>query len=563
MTTPPTKNDGVIADPDAVCDNSGENTLRIVQQVRQAFREGKHERGCTLAHNAIESGIRHPVLYYLRALGKGQREEYQEALADFENARALAPYDPILIEAFGHCLTMLGRFRESVESFDEAIALRPDFVRAHYRKGVALGLLNELDEMRAAHRRVLEFEPSNTDALASLAFIAARKGEIGDARTLGEKAKKVSPRHGIAGIALAITDIHEGRYSAAEKHLAGILSEHSGNQDGRLNMALGFAADAFDRFGRYREAFDLYAEINARRRRIHEGRFASCRAIEEVKMLTESARHSGMQEVRPSQKSSGSGGHTFLLGFVRSGTTLLETILAGNPQVVASDEHDFLADAANEYLHGKGDLQQLASLDNEALERWRSHYWRAVRATGFAVEGKVFVDKVPLNSIRLPLIARLFPDARVLLAIRDPRDVVLSAFRHRFNMYPASFEFLQLDDCARFYVAVMQLVAATRQKAAYLPVHEIRYEDLIGEFDCTIESACTFIGIDWNVSMRQFQSASSIIDRRSQSAAQVQRGLYRGAVGQWRNYAEQLKPALPTLAPWVERFGYPQGQPGL
>jgi tetratricopeptide (TPR) repeat protein len=536
---------------------------RIVQEIRQAFRDGKHERGCAQAHAAIEAGMRDPSLYYLRALCRGRREEYQQSLVDFESALALSPDDPVLLEATGHCLTMLGRFPEAVGAFNSAIAVKPDFARAHYRKGVALGLLNEIDDMRTAHRRVVELEPRNADALASLAFIAARKDEAGEVRACGERALAISPRHGIARVALAMADIQETLYAAAEEKLAAVLGGEDGMEDGRLNMALGFAADALDRHGRYPEAFHLYGEVNARRRKIHEARFAGERATEDAAKLIEAVRRCEFRvpDKQSAMKSTGGAGHVFLLGFVRSGTTLIETILASHPSVEASDERDFLANAANELLHGKNDLQQLATLDDDELERWRSYYWDAVGVAGLSVAGKVFVDKVPLNSLRLPLIARLFPSARIVLAIRDPRDVVLSSFRHRFNMSPASFEFLRLDDCARFYDAVMNLVDSVRENAPFLQVCAVRYEDMIDDFDRTVETVCNFVGIEWAEAMRQFQDASPVIDRRSQSAAQVRRGLYRGAAGQWRHYEAQLAPVLPILAPWIGRFEHPQDQP--
>ncbi len=533
---------------------------RIVQRVQQIFRDGGHDRACVLADETIESGVRHPWLYYLRALGKGRRKEYQKALADFESARALAPDDPALHEATGHCLTMLARFREAIESFDAALDLKPDFARAHYRKGVALGMLNETDEMRAAHARVVEIEPQNADALASLAFIAARKGDVGEAKTYGELAIRIRPGHSLARVALAIADIEEDQYASANETLARILNSPAGNEDGRLNMALGFAADALDRRGRYKDAFHLCSEVNARRRRIHAPRFTNRRAIDDVNKLIGLIEHC---EFSPPDKpivetSAGAAGHVFLLGFVRSGTTLLETILASHPSVMASDERDFLAVAANELLHGDDGLQRLAALDADGIARLRSDYWRAVSGVGLSVAGKIFVDKVPMNSLRLPLIARIFPDAKILLAIRDPRDVVLSAFRRRFNMYPASFEFLQLDDCARFYAAVMRLVGAMRVKAPFLKVCEIRYEDIISEFDRAISAACDFIGIQCAESMRHFQNASGVIDRRSQSAAQVRHGLYNGATEHWRRYVAQIAPVVPILAPWIQRFGYPE-----
>lgn len=559
MAIPATETTRLAANAQTGLGPNGGGAAHFVQLVRQAFRNGKFARGCAMAHSAIEHGIRHPSLYYFRGLCKGNGEEYQQALVDFDSALALAPDEPALLDATGHCLTMLGRYRDAVKMFDRAIAILPDHARAHYRKGVALGLLNEIDDMLTAHRRVLQLEPHNADALASVAFISARRGETADARDYGERAIAISPGHCIARIALAMADIHEESFDAAEKSLSTVLTDSGRTRDGALNMALGFAADAFDRRGQFSRAFCLYTEVNKRRFDIHAARFTDRRAVDQASRLLQATRRCDFHY--PGNHPAGNttaAGHVFLLGFVRSGTTLLEAVLASNPSVIASDEHDFLADPAKEFLGDDDGFRRLASLDPAEILRQRCDYWNRVRHAGFPVADRLFVDKVPMNSLRMPLIAQLFPDARIVLAIRDPRDVVLSAFRHRFNMFPASFEFLRLEDCARFYASVMQLVDAVRERAPHLGVCEIRYEDLVAGFDRTVAELCAFVNIEWNESMREFQNASSSIDRRSQSAAQVRRGLYRGATEQWRNYASELAPVFPILAPWIARFGYPR-----
>jgi hypothetical protein len=249
-------------------------------------------------------------------------------------------------------------------------------------------------------------------------------------------------------------------------------------------------------------------------------------------------------------------GDVFLLGFVRSGTTLLEVVMASHAKVVASDEHDFLADAARAFLDSDEDLDRLAEAGGAELEPWRENYWRAVHDLGFEVEGRVFVDKVPLNSLRLPLIAKLFPSAKIILALRDPRDVVLSTFFHRFDMNPASFEFLRIDDCARFYSATMRLVDLHREMLG-LDLYEHYYEEIAGDFERAVRGICAFVGIEWMESMRDFSAAAGDIDRRSQSGQQVRRGLYAGASGKWRRYRDQMAAILPILNPWVQRFDYP------
>jgi hypothetical protein len=261
---------------------------------------------------------------------------------------------------------------------------------------------------------------------------------------------------------------------------------------------------------------------------------------------------------RPTDEArSGSGpkSHVFLLGFARSGTTLLEQVFASHPDVVALEEQDLLAEAANTLLTGDAGLRKLATLTAKEIGDYRDGYWRRLKALGLDVEGKVFIDKLPMNTLKLPLIAQLFPDAKIIFALRDPRDVLLSCYRRHFDINAANFEFLTLDDAAIFYTAVMALGAACREKLP-LAQHVHRYEDMIEDFDKSTAAACEFVGIAWSPAMRDFHAQ----ERRpvvSPSAAQIRSPLNADSLGAWRRYRDHLRPILPQLRPWVERFGYP------
>src|SRR5262249_6880567 len=119
-------------------------------------------------------------------------------------------------------------------------------------------------------------------------------------------------------------------------------------------------------------------------------------------------------------------GHVFLLGFPRSGTTLLEVVLDGHPRVASLDEHELLIDGIRRFMGDARDLTALERASEEELRPWRQAYWNRVREGEIEVSGKVFVDKYPMSTLKLPLIARLFPNAKILFACRDPREVVLA-----------------------------------------------------------------------------------------------------------------------------------------
>ena len=132
----------------------------------------------------------------------------------------------------------------------------------------------------------------------------------------------------------------------------------------------------------------------------------------------------------------GGRGMCFLLGYPRSGTTLVENILASAPGVVALEERDTMADSDEALVANDGTMPPLDALDPALLARLRAAYWRRVAALGADVAGKTFVDMNPFNGIKLPVIARLFPQARIVIMRRDPRDVLLSCFRINFHAQP-------------------------------------------------------------------------------------------------------------------------------
>jgi hypothetical protein len=247
--------------------------------------------------------------------------------------------------------------------------------------------------------------------------------------------------------------------------------------------------------------------------------------------------------------------HAFLLGFPRSGTTLLENALGGHPDIVTHEERDTLTEATVDFMSDVDDLEVLQDLPEDRLDAYRRAYWRRVEAYGVTPDRKVFIDKQPMNTIKLPLICKLFPRAKILFAMRDPRDVVFSCFRHRFQANAMTYETLDLERCARFYDSVMTLRELCRAKLHY-EEHVVVYEVLVQGFDAEAAAVCRYLGVDWSEEMKGFAARAQAGKVATVSGAQLAKGLYQSGAGQWRRYARELAPAIRIVTPWVERFGY-------
>jgi hypothetical protein len=402
--------------------------------------------------------------------------------------------------------------------------------------------------------------PNGGEAWSNLAWLCAHKAEWNETRSAAERAIALLPGAPLARFALATAELHTGDPSAAERSVRQALAlPNIGRND--EGIGLGLLGDCLDRQDEVDAAFEAYRQSNAVFRAEYGAQVAS-RTTETVFSMVSwlvdyFARESPVSWARRAAsqpQSLGEVAHVFLVGFPRSGTTLLEQVLASHPAVVSMDEKEALAGPVQTFMRTPALLNRLRDATDSGLAQARSQYWTRVREMKFEPAGKIFVDKLALNTIKLPLIARLFPRAKILLALRDPRDVVWGCFRQRFQMNAAMLEFTSLEGTARLYDGCMKLLQ-TYRKLLPLDLLEVRNEDLVARFDEEAKRICAFIGAPWDESMRSFAERRHTRAISTPSSVQVARGLYASG-GQWKRYERHMQPILPIVQPWVERFGY-------
>lgn len=532
------------------------------REVAEAVASSDIAKAIELARGHLEAGAVHPTFLNLRAYWHETNGRLADAMEDLETARALAPRDPIVLNAYGLCAAKLGNISEAAAAFDLACAGDRDFAQAHFNKAWANEALGELDIARRHYETAATLAPENADAHAGLAWLSTRRSDWQQARSSAQKALQAVPEQPLAHLALASADLHEGSVQGAEARLKALLSDPRLRGQNRA-IALGALGDCLDAQDRTAEAFDAYCASKAEFATAFGPQIAqrsSQSVFEMVRWLESYFAHSApwprqhrrvIRRQEPAQ-------HIFLIGFPRSGTTLLEQILASHPDIVTMDEKEALADSVRRFMRSPKDVDFLRDAEEDELDKFRDHYWSNVRQLDIKPEGRIFVDKLALNSIKLPLICRLFPDAKILLALRDPRDVVWGCFKQRFQMNPAMLEFATLEGAARFYDATMQLLHTYLSKLTPA-VYVNRYEDLVTSFEAKAQDVCAFVGAPWSEAMRDFVHRARIRSISTPSSTQVAKGLYSSGIGQWRRYATQIKPALEVVRPWVTRFGYENG----
>ena len=515
-------------------------------------------RAAALADQALASGFDHPLLLNVLATRREQEGRLEEALALLERAVSIAPGDVGARNALALCLQRLDRPMEALGHVEELLRQHPDLGFAHANRGNALIALGQLGQAKQSHLKALELEPGSIAAAAALASIATHRGEHAEARGYAEKALSLMPGLPDAVLTLAAAELAGGATARAETLLWQLLADPRAGAMDKARSS-GLLGDVLDAAGRYPEAFDAYTTCNDQLKQIYR-RHADARVLDYARSLTQAMRAAGPGPWAPAPATAaavgGAAGHVFMVGFPRSGTTLTEVVLDGHPGIVSIEEHELLIDAVLKFMGEPLDLGALIRADESELEALRAAYWQRARGAGFDVAGKVFIDKYPLNTLKLPLIARLFPRAKILFARRDPRDVVLGCFRRRFKMNPAMYQLLTLGGAAAFYDAVMEF-AELAKPVLGLNWRVVSYESLVADLSGETDAICEFMGIEPVAGMADFAQRVREREHSTPSTAQLARGLDRSGIGHWRHYAANLAPVLPTLEPWARRFGYP------
>jgi tetratricopeptide (TPR) repeat protein len=430
----------------------------------------------------------------------------------------------------------------------------------------AQGLLSRADAAIAAGRigegrahllEAVHLHPGFEPALGLLAILDAHRGDWDGARSWAARALAANPGSPDALRALSEADIAAGALDAAEARLTAWLADPATPVLAR-HHAFGLMGDLLDARDDTAAAFAAYRRSNEELRRLNPA-WTPGRVTARLRELKQIAAGLGPMTQAP-QRDGGAPAraHVFLLGFMRSGTTLLEQILRGSADVAALEEYEALAEPTRAFMGARPRLDALWRLDEPSAQRFRDAYWTNVRGAGVDPSGKVFIDKHPFNAVKLPIIARLFPAATVIFAVRDPRDVVLSCFRHRLRPSPMTLEMTELGATAAFYDACMDYVETVRP---LLPLEIVthRHEAAVADPRGTIAPLCRAIGLGWNDAMLDVGQRVRRGETISQSASQISRGIERRGVAQWRRYAAELAPVLPILGRWVRRFGYEGG----
>jgi len=500
------------------------------------------------------------LLYNLGVL-QMDRCDYNAAYLALRDAVTLAPTDGRIRWAFAQCCYDLVRLEEALSALEGWEKLKGLNLEFTVLIVLLLLLLGAVHQVRPTVARLLADPPR--EGRAALAFVAIleRLHRLDEARAALEQLERNGRNSGPDPERLlmwAILADRAGQHEEARRHLT--LALQNQNEFGQRHNFLYPLAKACDALGRYHEAYATAEEAHRSQLALLERMIGSRSSAEESPIWALTAHGCDPRDTASwgSDGPAAEDSPIFVVGFPRSGTTLLEQVLDAHPQLQSMDEQPFLLRAVSEVtdrgIRYPGELGQLSA---QALGEIRAHYWERARTRGGLLAGRQLVDKNPMNLVLLPLIRRLFPNGRIVLAVRHPCDTILSCFLQLFRSLGLAVLCADLTTLARAYSHAFGFWYS--QWTLLRPCsYELSYEQLTGDFPTEVRRLSTFLQLPWHEAMLspgEHARAKGFISTPSYS--QVIEPVNSRSVGRWKHYEPYFTAeVLSLLAPWIERWGY-------
>ena len=521
------------------------------------LRSGQVEDAANSFHNAVKHDSQLAQAWFNLGIVYENRNRPAEAAGYYKQATLINPVYHQALCSLAKALWEL-RIPDQVEEyFEKAIAIEENYLPAHMGLLRFLEQSNRHERLRDAISRAHKVPGLHETVRLYEGILADIDGDYERARSLLE-AFSITPadvwtRHGertrLARLTLICDRLDDTpaaiRYAGGANDLSREISDGKGiDKSGFLQIVKTrqryFTAENINRWP------DITSSNPSFRRRPESSETTG-------RPAGDTASHWMPGQARHDER----GDPVFIIGFPRSGTTLLDTLLRGHPSIRVAEEADAVGVMVNRLSGDSGErLEILADLQDRHVSDLRKTYFDALARHARPEDGVTLVDRFALNTVYAGEIHRIFPEARFILMLRHPADCVLSCFMQTFYETPANASFFTLEDSAHLYDRVFGL---WRQYTGLLQLNvlQVKYEDLVTDAETTCRRILDFLDLAWHPGILEHERNAQerpLIGTASYN--QVTRPLYTEAQGRWQRYRAEMQAVLPVLESWISYFGY-------
>ena len=526
------------------------------QIINQAFRfhsQGNIKEAAKLYQYCINQGFNDQMVLSNYGIILSNIGKFQEAELYTRKAIQLNPNFANAHSNLGFILRNIGKFQEAELYTRKAIQLNPSLAQAHLNLGNILGDIGKFQEAELSFRKAIELNPGSADAYFNL---FSQHEKINNLDKLQESLKEFNKIDKIKNELLLFRSrlsFRNKKYKTSKELIDNISSEWVEKLNRTHNRTFwSYKAFIEDKVGNYDIAYSCFekSQNNSLYMSFNKDLFLNLIiSYKESIINKKTIPHKFNDGIEDSNLA-------FLVGFPRSGTTLLDTILRSHPDIEVIEEQPILFTIEN-LVETKFNtkINNLYSISDNTLRILRKQYFELLKKYT-KTKGKLIIDKMPLHTSRLPLINLLFPNAKIIFTHRHPYDTVLSCFQQSFKPNSAMANLVSLKSSSIMYDQVM---SAWNKYKHNLPLDFItsKYENLIEDFDAHTLKILNFLGVGWNKNVQNYRKTAKERGRiDTPSSSQVVQPLYKSSIEKWKNYEKYFQDCHQYLEKWVSYFDY-------
>ncbi len=504
-------------------------TLRDMGRLNEA--EASYRR--VLAISPESADVHYNLGIILRDMGR-----LNEAETSYRHAIEVRPDYADAHNNLGVTLHDLGRLTEAEASYRRAIEIKPDYAEAHNNLGNTLLDLSRLDEAEASYRRAIEIKPNLAEVHSNLGSALMALGKMGDAEKSLDKAIELAPGEA-RPLSTALLYIQYRQEDPRFNQLEAVYARRESlplEDRIKLNFAMGKAMESI---GQYDRSFSAYEEGN----RLHYQGHPFDEASEErflentCSFFTSDLFKECATLAKTLPPIQDERVPIFIVGMLRSGSTLIEQILSSHPAIFGAGEHSTFKETLllRDSIKGEDDLLTLRKLGQVYLER----AWK------LAPEARYITDKLPANYCHLGLIHLMLPNAKIIHSMRDPMDTCFSCYALRFTRgHEYSYD---LGTLGRQYLRYRKLIQHWHNVLPPGRILDVRYEDNVVNPEHEARRLLDYLGLPWDPACLKFHENSRAV--HTASVTQVRLPIYSSSVARWKHFEKHLAPLLETIKP--------------
>jgi tetratricopeptide (TPR) repeat protein len=489
-----------------------------------------------------------------------KRCDFEQCAEIMERASRLDPANSSILLDLGAVHGKAYDYAAAERCFERAIRVAPNKTEALRIAGLRCLNFDQHEMAERFFQRTIEQKDAPPEVLLQIAEIYERQHRSEDAAQYVERALRLDSNSGAAMLVRARLERQRGCLGDAEQLLLSIPS--TAGRDVLVGKYYEMGG-ILDRQKRYDEAMTAFLEAKLLMQGDAAPHIAELRVIRNrLRLLKDSVTAEMLErwfdfgrELQPHYRMGLLGGNP------RSGTTLLEQVLDSHPDIISAEETEiFHNNAYMPLVRSLPDnaplISVLESASKPALQQSREAYFRSMGLfQGNPVSSRLLIDKNPSLTYLIPALARIFPEIKLIIALRDPRDVCLSCFMQSFSAGQVSSAYLTLGGTVEEYTALMS-TWMTIKPLIKNPYLEVKYEDMVDNLEGVARRTLDFLEVPWDAGVLHFDEHARKKLVRSPTYADVTKPVFKTAVGRWRNYEKYLQPHLEKLAPFVKALGY-------